>query len=560
MATLLKTYYGNTVNPGTNSFRIVAKLYCKDVDSSKGYNLQVKYYVQVLDGQNEPFSEHFKVSWDDIEYKLSTAKNYATTTEDLDWVKAGDSQNITASGSYSVDLGNNQYRTYESSINATYTIPSVTVKFNKNSGDGAPSDVTGAPRAIKIPSKKPTRDGYTFDGWVAQKTRSGSTNGGLFIEKPNSNFLNYFQITRLSPDTLEVLASAKNLDSMKIGVWTDAGDGTDNKDDRQWYDMESDTWKKYDKSFNFGTEVNISNHIIFNSYKDLINYYVNIYGVSSSNSNQVALHLPDDPYIDVEFFPGDTYNYDFDVTLYAQWAANTYTIKYYANGGSGSMEDTIVTYDTETQTRDNDFVKSGYKFKGWTMYRTSDNKWQYTLSDESNGFYVEGSNPSGSAKTVYKNGFISKTASPVNGDIVKLYAQWEANKYKLVLLNNDGSSEYTSVEVTYDSDECADLSSVIPNRLGYKFLGWFVDNTAESMVYDENGKCVNDGIYFKNNCYKYDDGVSLLAHWEPLNIAYQKVSGTYKLCFTYYKKDGEWKKAILYKRINNTYERSIVNE
>ena len=248
------------------------------------------------------------------------------------------------------------------------------------------------------------------------------------------------------------------------------------------------------------------------------------------------------------------------VTLYAQWTANTYTIQYYANGGSGSMEDTIVTYNTESKTRDNAFTRSGYKFKGWTMYRISDKKWQYTLSDGTREFYIEGSNPDGSAKTVYKNGFTSKNASPVNGDIVVLSAQWEPNQYVLTLLKNDGSSEYTAIEVTYDSNECADLSSVIPDRLGYKFLGWFADTTAEDQVFDENGICINDGTYFEDNCYVYAANLTLLAYWEPLNIAYCKVDETYKLCFTYYKKDGEWKKAILYKRINDTYERSIVNE
>lgn len=53
-------------------------------------------------------------------------------------------------------------------------------------------------------------------------------------------------------------------------------------------------------------------------------------------------------------------------TLYAQWTANPYTVKFNANGGTDTMEDQSLTYDaTATALSTNRFTKDGYHFAGW---------------------------------------------------------------------------------------------------------------------------------------------------------------------------------------------------
>ncbi len=54
------------------------------------------------------------------------------------------------------------------------------------------------------------------------------------------------------------------------------------------------------------------------------------------------------------------------VTLYAVWKPNTYTIIYNANGGSGSMANTAMTYDTAANLRANTFTRTDYAFIGWS--------------------------------------------------------------------------------------------------------------------------------------------------------------------------------------------------
>ena len=62
----------------------------------------------------------------------------------------------------------------------------------------------------------------------------------------------------------------------------------------------------------------------------------------------------------------DATNKDCTVVLGVNWKVNTYTITYNANGGSGSMGNTVVNYGTNTAIRSNTFTKTGYTFAGWT--------------------------------------------------------------------------------------------------------------------------------------------------------------------------------------------------
>lgn len=89
------------------------------------------------------------------------------------------------------------------------------------------------------------------------------------------------------------------------------------------------------------------------------------------------------------------------VNLYAQWAANTYTIKYNGNNATdGSMADSTHTYDTSKTLRKNAFVRSGWKFVSWN-----------TKADGSGTAYTD-------EKSV-------KNLTSTNGGVVNLYAQWD---------------------------------------------------------------------------------------------------------------------------------------
>jgi len=55
-----------------------------------------------------------------------------------------------------------------------------------------------------------------------------------------------------------------------------------------------------------------------------------------------------------------------DVSLYAQWDANRYSVVFDANGGEGEMESQSFLYDQIQNLSDGTFTRIGYTFKGWS--------------------------------------------------------------------------------------------------------------------------------------------------------------------------------------------------
>ncbi len=85
----------------------------------------------------------------------------------------------------------------------------------------------------------------------------------------------------------------------------------------------------------------------------------------------------------------------------ANWKANSYTISFNANGGTGEMEDEVCTYDSQKYLLENKFVRNGYEFKNWS------------LTPDGNG-------------TCFSNKEIVKNLTDEDGKNIILYAQWTA--------------------------------------------------------------------------------------------------------------------------------------
>ncbi len=133
-------------------------------------------------------------------------------------------------------------------------------------------------------------------------------------------------------------------------------------------------------------------------------------------------------------------------TYTANWSANTYSITYNCNGGSGctnghyNIENDDITLPTPT--------RQGYTFTGWT-----------------------GSNGTTPETTV-------KIPKGSTGD--KSYtANWIVNKYTVTWNPNGGTVTPTSTIVTYGL-KIGTLP--VPERSGYKFNGWFASSTEGTQI------------------------------------------------------------------------------
>ena len=134
-----------------------------------------------------------------------------------------------------------------------------------------------------------------------------------------------------------------------------------------------------------------------------------------------------------------------NITLYAGFRANTYTIVFNANTGSGSMSNQTMTYDTAANLTANTFTKDKYTFKGWATTA---------------GGAVE-----------YTDGQSVKNLTAADGATINLYAVWELNSYT-VTFKVDGETIST---INVNIDASATLPEE-PSKEGYNFVGWFYED------------------------------------------------------------------------------------
>lgn len=197
-----------------------------------------------------------------------------------------------------------------------------------------------------------------------------------------------------------------------------------------------------------------------------------------------------------------------DITLYAKWTANRYTVNFNSNGGS-SVDSQSVTHNgfvTEPEPP----TRVGYEFSGWyanvqlttpfhfaTAAITANTelyaKWavsSYTVSFQSNG------GSSVSSQSVTYNGFATEPAAPTreghgfagwyaNPQLTTpfhfttsaitvntvVYAKWTVNSYTVSFQSNGGSS-IGSQSVNYNGFA---TEPEAPVREGYGFAGWYAN-------------------------------------------------------------------------------------
>lgn len=67
----------------------------------------------------------------------------------------------------------------------------------------------------------------------------------------------------------------------------------------------------------------------------------------------------------VDYSAGGSYTNNANITLYAIWQSNTFTVSYNANGGSGAPSSQTKTYGVNLTLSSTTPTRTGYTFKGW---------------------------------------------------------------------------------------------------------------------------------------------------------------------------------------------------
>ena len=151
-------------------------------------------------------------------------------------------------------------------------------------------------------------------------------------------------------------------------------------------------------------------------------------------------------------------------TLYAVCKANTYTVSYNSNGGSGTMTNDTATYNSNFITKKNTFTKTGYTFNGWNEKADGTGTvWELTTSG------------------VYESGKSWKWTYTKN---ITLYAQWIPNtntKYVVKHYKQKLDGTYPSEADDTDNLTGTTDSSVAPTVKDVKNNSNYIGFTAPSV-------------------------------------------------------------------------------
>jgi uncharacterized repeat protein (TIGR02543 family) len=143
---------------------------------------------------------------------------------------------------------------------------------------------------------------------------------------------------------------------------------------------------------------------------------------------------------------GATYSLTADVTLYAEWTANNYTITYRGNGNTGgAVGPDTVGIDGSTVTIDNNtgsLVKTGYRFNGWN-----------TAANGNGTNYEEG------------------TSTQITGNLT-LYAVWVALSFTITFDGNTSTGGSVPTSVTGYGTKTITSAAGTLVKTGYIFKGW----------------------------------------------------------------------------------------
>ena len=179
---------------------------------------------------------------------------------------------------------------------------------------------------------------------------------------------------------------------------------------------------------------------------------------------------------------GGSYTSNAAITLYAVWQKNavTYTVSYNANGGSGAPASQTKTENVTLTLSSGKPTRSGYTFLGWS-----------TSSTATTASYQPGGKYSGNAA-------------------LSLYAVWQKNASTYTVSYNANGGSGAPSSQTKTENVTLTLSSTVPTRSGYSFIGWAPNSTATT------------AMYYPGGSYTINAGATLYAVWSCGHESYSR--------------------------------------
>ena len=326
----------------------------------------------------------------------------------------------------------------DTTIYAGYTANTYTVSFDMNKGKGTTKpnpeskDSITATYDAEFTVSNPTRPNYTFAGWQIQSMSSDCTH------YYGTSETTAVSIAATKATTFKNLHSGGGTVSF-TAVWTpnvykitlNKNNGTGGTDE---------IYQKFDTAFFTSSACTTQTEKVIPPTR--VGYIFKGYYTATTGGTQ---HISADGTIlaSANTFTGDT-------TLYAQWTAITYQVKYNGNGAtSGSMSNSSHTYDAAKNLTKNAYGRA-YTVTYNYNYTGSSN----TTATATSTFNGWAESSEGTKK--YNDQQSVTNLSSTQGAVVNLYAKW------------------TLGTVTLPT----------PTRTGYTFGGWYKESSCTNKIGD----------------------------------------------------------------------------
>ena len=329
--------------------------------------------------------------------------------------------------------------TADQTLTARWTANKYTVMFDANGGSAC-EDITVTYDGKYPTLPAPTKEGYTFDGWFDGETQVKS--GDAVTITGNQTLTAHWSINTYTI-TYQVDGQTVKTESVTYGedipayTYTKTG-----YDVSAWNSVVPKKMPARNLTFTATTKV----------HQHSLTYMLDGEMKSQAPVNYgTAVAVQADPTKTGYTFSGWTVSGaepvdgkftmpDNNVTITGSFSANTYTVKFNANGGEGSMADQSFTYDAKQALAANGFTRTGWRFTGWKL-----------------------------GNTTYTDGQAVSNLTAEASSIVTLEAQWEHILYTLKFVVDKSGNVYHTEQKYYGD---AITLPKAPEKEGYRFDGW----------------------------------------------------------------------------------------
>ena len=460
------------------------------------------------------------------------------------------------------------------SLYAVWIVNQYTISFISNGGDNVASITQNYGTSLVMPSN-PEKTGYTFKGWHTDEECTEAYSFPSTMPAGNVTLyakweVNQYTITINTVGGSDISPIIQNYNT----AITQPTDPTKlGHSFGGWYSDSS-----YTTTYSFPSTMPATNVTVYAKWN--VNSYTIAFeekgGSTVNNITQnygTAISVPTNPTLTGYTFKGwhtdveCTEAYSFpstmpagNITLYAKWEINKYTVSFNSNGGDVVEAMTINYKDIVTQPTDP--TKLGHSFAGWysdpqfksiysfgqempaesfTLYA----KWNvnsYTISFEENGgstvnnitqnygtSLVMPSNPTLTGYE-FKGWYLDKEfteayefPSTMPAGNITLYAKWEIKQFTVSFEENGGSS-VTDITLDYQANITRPSD---PTKDGHTFAGWYLDPQFKFVYSFGQMPAENITVYAKWNVNSYmftlvNDGIvtsnQVLAYGSTLNL------------------------------------------